>query len=736
MKRNLVLSAACALALSSAAATAQQASTAPASGELEEIIVYGSQITLPPAYAGGQVATGGRAGILGNMDTLDTPFSSTNYTSELMVNQQAKSIADVLLNDPNVRVTRGFGNFQELYVIRGFPAYSDDMTYNGIYGILPRQFVAAEFLERAEVFRGANAFLNGAAPGGSNLGGTINLVPKRAPNEGLTRLTAGLESDGNGLIAADFGRRFGEGQSMGMRANGVYRDGETSVQDQDRQLAVLSLGVDYRGDDLRLSADMGYQYQDIDEPRPSVFPAFGATAVPKAPDADKNFAQPWTYTKEKQVFGVVRAEYDITSSLSAWGAAGARDGEEGNVLSNPNAQADGTTQSYRFDNKRKDTVYSAELGLRWDVATGPVEHRFIVSGSLFSIDSKNAYAFSEFFPGFNSDLYHPVDALPAPTANYFTGGSLQDPHKTFATDTSSWALADMMKFADGKFILTLGARDQKLKTETFNYNSGDKESSYDKSKTTPVGGIVFRPSEKWSIFANYIQGLIAGDIAPTTGPGGGVVVNGGQVQDPYTADQIEAGVKFDGGSFGAGLSVFNIEKALGILEPLTPGDSETEYRYNSDGKQRHRGVEANVYGEPMSGLRLIGGATWLDAEMTKTQGGINEGKDVIGAPKTQANLNVEWDMPGVKGLTFDARAMYTSKQYADGANTLEVDSWTRFDIGARYITEMWAKQVALRARINNVTNENSWISAGGYPGFGYYVLGDPMTFVVSASIDF
>ena len=537
------------------------------------------------------------------------------------------------------------------------------------------------------------------------------------------------------MIAADLARRFGDGQSTGIRANGVYRDGETSVQDQDRQLAVLSLGVDHRGDNLRLSADIGYQYQQIDEPRPSVFPTFFTTpTMPDAPDADKNFAQPWTYTIEKQVFGVVRAEYDITNSVSVWGAAGMRDGEEKNVLSTPYAEGDGTTYQYRFDNSRKDTVYSGELGLRWDFATGPVEHRLIVSGSLFSIDSKNAYAFSD-FGGFASNLYHPID-FPEPPANALIGGSLQDPHKTFATDTSSWALADMMKFADGKFILTLGARDQKLKTDTFNVNSGDKDSSYDKSKTTPVGGIVFRPSAKWSIFANYIQGLVSGDIAPTVGPGGAVVVNGGQVQDPYTADQMEAGVKFDGGSFGAGLSVFNIEKALGILEPLTPGDPETEYRYSSDGTQRHRGVEANVFGEPTTGLRLIGGVTWLDAEMTKTQGGVNEGKEVIGAPETQANFNIEWDLPGVKGLTFDARAMYTSKQYADAANTLEVDSWTRFDIGARYITEMWAKQVALRARINNVTNESSWVSAGGYPGSGYLVLGDPMTFVVSASIDF
>ncbi|MBV6418166.1 MAG: Ferrichrome receptor FcuA [Steroidobacteraceae bacterium] len=732
MRRNVVLTAACALALGSALATAQQASE---STKLEEVIVYGSQVTLPPEYAGGQVATGGRAGILGNMDTLETPFSSTNYTAELMLNQQAKSIADVLLNDPNVRVARGFGNFQELYVMRGFPAYSDDMTYNGIYGILPRQFVAAELLERAEVFRGANAFLNGAAPGGSNLGGTINLVPKRAPNEPLTRLTAGYESDASGLLALDIGRRFGADLATGIRANAVYRNGETSVQDQDRELSVLSFGIDRRGEKLRLSADVGFQDHHIDAPRPSVLPAFGATGVPREPDADVNFAQPWTYTDERQLFGVVRAEYDVTHAVSLWGAFGMRDGDEKNVLANPSAAADGTMSGYRFDNAREDSVYSGEVGLRWDVATGPVEHRIIASGSVFSIDSKNAYAFSNFFAPFITDLYHPVDAV-MPPANFFTGGSLSSPHKTFANDTSSFALADMLKFADGKFILTVGARNQTLKADTFDYNTGNKTSSYDKSKVTPVGGVVFRPTKSLSFFANYIEGLVAGDVAPVLGPNGETITNAGQAQDPYAAEQIEAGVKFDAGSFGAGLSVFNIEKAIGILEPVddpaTPGN---DLSFRADGQQRHRGVEANVYGQPRDNLRLIGGVTWLEAEMTKTQGGFNQGKDVIGAPKMQANFNVEWDLP-VTGLTLDARAMYTSKQYADAANTLEVDSWTRFDVGARYATELAGKPFSVRARINNVTNESSWISAGGYPGFGYYVLGDPRTFVLSASFDF
>ncbi|MFP5295866.1 MAG: TonB-dependent receptor plug domain-containing protein, partial [Alphaproteobacteria bacterium] len=128
--------------------TPTQAQEADAAIELGEVIVTGSQVRLPPAYQGGQVATGGRAGLFGSLDLMDTPFATTSYTETLIRDQQARSVADVLQNDPAVRVTKGFGNFQELYVIRGFPVYSDDMTYNGLYGVLPRQFVAAELLER------------------------------------------------------------------------------------------------------------------------------------------------------------------------------------------------------------------------------------------------------------------------------------------------------------------------------------------------------------------------------------------------------------------------------------------------------------------------------------------------------------------------------------------------------------------------------------------------------------
>src|SRR5690606_5581364 len=89
---------------------------------------------LPAAYAGGQVARGGRVGLLGNQDSMETPFQLTSYTQMLIQNQQAASVTAIVENVPAVRSIRGFGNFILVYMVCGLPIYSDDMSYNGLYG--------------------------------------------------------------------------------------------------------------------------------------------------------------------------------------------------------------------------------------------------------------------------------------------------------------------------------------------------------------------------------------------------------------------------------------------------------------------------------------------------------------------------------------------------------------------------------------------------------------------------
>jgi iron complex outermembrane receptor protein len=723
---------ACAASLLTLAAAAP--ALAQQTTELGEIVVTGSQVQLLSPAAGGQVARGGRVGLLGNLGVMDTPFSTSSYTEALIRNQQARSVSEVLQNDPSVRVSKGFGNFQELYVIRGFPVFSDDMTYNGLYGVLPRQFVAAELLERVEVFRGATAFLNGAAPGGSGVGGAVNLAPKRAGEAPLTRLTAGWEGRDAIYAAADVSRRFGPDGAWGLRLNVASRDGESAVEHEEREMRVVGLGLDHRGDRARFSADLGWQSNRLDDPRPQVTPN---GAIPKPPAADRNFAQPWTYTDEEQLFGAVRGEFDVTDAVSVWAAFGARDGKERNSLANPNANADGSLSANRFDNGRRDQVFSADVGVRADFDTGPVRHRLVASAAQVQSREKNSYAFSD-FGGFASNLYAPI-SVPAPAPTALAAGSLTDPGVVGRVKTTSFAVADMLSFLDDRLIATVGARYQEIDTRSYDYNTNVRNGGYASDAVTPVFAVVYRPIDAVSLYANYSEALIPGKTAPTA-INGARVSNAGEVLEPFRGEQAEVGVKYDGGSYGGTLSVFRTTLPNELFTVTSAGDPANgipaQGDYSAGGEQENRGVELSVFGEPIEGVRVLGGATWLDAEITRALNPSLNGKSAIGVPDFQANVNVEWDVRAIAGLTLEGRVVHTGSQPANGANTVELESWTRFDAGVRYAFVAGDKPVTLRARVENVADEDQWVAVGGFPGSNYLTLGAPRTFRLSVSTEF
>jgi iron complex outermembrane receptor protein len=738
----LVLHALTASAQTAAPAPAQPAAAPGAPGAaLATITVEASADAsaegLAKPYAGGQVARGGRAGILGTRDMMETPFSSNNYTNELIQNQQARSVADVLQNDPSVRVARGFGNFQESYFIRGFIVNSDDIAYNGLYGLLPRQYIASELFERVEVFRGASAFLNGAAPTGGGIGGTINLLPKRAPNEPLTQFTLGTASGSQSYAATDIARRFGPDDSVGVRLNAVHRDGGTAVNGESVKLDALAVGLDWRSRDARISADIGHQEHRLRNTRPNVTLGSAVTVVPKAPDNDTNFAQPWTYSYERDTFGSVRGEYDITSNITAWAAAGARSSYENNSLAGPTV-SNGLTGAFttsRFDNTREDKVKTAELGIRGKVRTGSVGHEWVLGYSYFDLDKKNAYGLGLGTGGtLASNIYYPRGYLP--TQLTYLGNNLASPRLNGTITLKSVAIGDTMSFLDDRLLVTLGVRRQSIETSDISYqivsggrltSAGGAVTSYDQSRTSPVAGIVFKAREDLSVYANYIEGLSPGESAPAQS-NGQPVLNAGQSLRPYVSKQKEIGVKYDAGRIGGSLALFSTAKPRAFV---------ANGSFQAGGEDRHRGVELNVFGEATKGLRVLGGVTWLDAKQKETGSLTTDGKRVIGVPKAQGSIGVEWDVPGVQGLSLNGRVVTSGSSYADAINTLRVPGWTRLDVGARYVTEVGnGKLLTLRARIENVADRSYWASVGGYPGSGYLVLSNPRTFSLSATVDF
>jgi len=685
---------------------------------------------LAPAFAGGQVATGGRVGVLGTLDNLSTPFSITSYTNELIQDKQARSVGDVLQNDSGVRVARGFGNFQESYFIRGFILSSDDVAYNGLYSLLPRQYIATELFERVEVLRGATAFLTGATPGGGGIGGVINLVPKRAPNEPLTRVTTGVASGGQFQISTDIARRFGPDDSTGIRLNAAQRSGDTGIDDEHSRTSLVSLGLDWRSADTRLSADIGWQENKLKRARPNVTLSSSVTTVPDAPDASSNYAQPWSYSNERDVFGTVRAEHDFSDKLTGWAAYGFRRSDEANSLGNVTlingSTGDGTFA--RFDNTREDTVDTGEFGLRAKLRTGPVGHELVTSASFFQLKKKNAYLFGA--SGTPTNIYNPISydkPYLNPTGN--PGGDLDNPLLQGRVQLSSFAFGDTMSFLDEKVLLTLGVRHQRLSQRDYSYTTGEETGAYDASHNSPAAGIVFKVSPSVSLYANYIEALVAGETAPAES-NNQAVSNAGQSLAPYVSKQKEIGVKYEGDGLGAGLALFSTDKPRSFV------DVNDNYTFKSAGKDRHQGAEFTLYGEVTPSVRLLGGMTFLDAKQRSTGNSATDGNRVIGVPRFQANMGVEWDIPGVQGLAVDGRVVYTGSSYADAANTLKVPGWTRFDAGVRYMTDVDNHVVTLRARVENIANRNYWSSVGGYPNSGYLVLGGPRTFLLSASMDF
>src|SRR3546814_1173413 len=82
---------------------------------------------------------------------------------------------------------------------------------------------------------------------------------------------------------------------------------------------------------------------------------------------------------------------------------------------------------------------------------------------------------------------------------------------------------------------------------------------------------------------------------------------------------------------------------------------------------------------------ILAGHSRPATRQRRTQGGATDGLDAIGVPDYTANVNVEWDLGFLPGVTLTGRLIQTGKQQVNLTNTLELPEWTRFDLGARYV---------------------------------------------------
>uniref|UniRef100_E6VE94 TonB-dependent siderophore receptor n=1 Tax=Rhodopseudomonas palustris (strain DX-1) TaxID=652103 RepID=E6VE94_RHOPX len=691
-----------------AAARARTATATP-QPSAERAVSRSATSDRPAPFAGGQVARGSRLGMLGNTDTFRSPFATASYTNEAIRNQQAATVADAMLLDPSVRVTSPVGGMVDSFYIRGFPiaeGTAGEVAFDGVYGIAPNFRIFNDYVDRIEVFKGPAAMLSGVSPNGG-VGGVINVVPKRAEAD-LSRIGVGYASKGFAYTNLDVARRFGDQREFGLRFTGKLGGGDTAIDHQNDRLQVGSLAFDYQGERYRTWIYALTQNEHITAPVRPFFTTSGV-AVPPAPVGSNNLTQTWEWSRIRESSALWKNEFDLTDSVTVFGNVG---GSKTNAerffglptILNSRGDTSTTAQYYNLDVDR----FTFDGGVRAKFDTGFVHHAVTVQGSHYQDEQYRAFPSGQ---SYLSNLYTP---MVQPEQTYTVPA-----FKPRLSDTrlNGFAIADTMSVLDERVMLTLGVRRQQVIAHNYSTTTGAPTTSYDQSATTPMAGLVIRPIEHLSVYANYIEGLSRGDVAPIGAS------NVGEVLAPYRTKQYETGVKLDLGRIGTTFALFQITKPNGELNAGV---------YSAGGEQRVRGAEFTVFGEIAPHLRAVGGVTLFDAEVTRTATAANLGKTPIGVPTTQVNLTGEWDLPGLRAMTLVGTVVYTGRQYVNNSNTQVLPDWTRVDLGVRYVTMIEGRKTTLRGTVQNVAGTNYW---AGVASFGTMALGAPRTYLVSLDVE-
>lgn len=655
-------------------------------------------------YGGGQIATGNNLGALGNRANIDTPFNVTGYTSQLIEDRQLQTVDDVVLKDASVSNATDMPT-SKTWTMRGISQSAEDTSFNGMFGAGPIYGESLDNVESVEVLKGPAALLNGMSPNGS-VGGSINLVPKRATEKPIRSITVGFDNGNQWREHLDIGQRFGNNNRYGVRVNASHKSGSGKLDGEHINANNVALGFDVTGKKYRASVDMGYSNTDKENFASPL--RIDNTYVPAVPSMNTKFSAKGAYIHTIEKYMAVKGEYDFTKDWTLYGGFGFRTAAQDSFTSTltfmePRYNAAGVITSTNVNaspTARTSHANSQMIGIRGKVKTGSITHELNVVGSRYN-------SIASVLPGTSQRYWvsNVFDANWRDPSGFLQAKNL---NKTAHNMMNGLAITDVLSTKDKKVQVILGARYQKIASQNFNRNTGAQTSSYNSSAWSPAFGLIYKFNKRFAMYGNYIEGLQPGIIVPYNDGN----LNEGEVFAPYKTKQKEVGFKYDVGKYAISASAFTVNLPSYGYVRFSPAINGYSWRYEQTATTRNRGLEFSMYGEPTKGTRLVGSMMFLDARLKNTRSAATMGKQDVGRSRFTASLGVEQDIKAVKGLTLNVQATYNSKAYLNEQNTLSVSPWIRWDVGAKYKFKSGNIPMTVRADVYNVFNHNHWEAAG------------------------
>lgn len=612
---------------------------------------------------------------------LDVAQSVSVVDQELIREQRAIRMEDALRNVAGVYTGQSEGR-RDTFTIRGFSAeldtYVDGVRDTSGY----RDF---SNIERVEVLKGPAAMLFGRG----SAGGIINRVSKKPTADAVreAQVTVGsfdflrAEWDLGGALSSAANVRFTGAHEKG----GVFRD------KIGHELNTAALGVDFRLAE-RTSLLTQVEWQHIERTPDRGLPSVGGK--PADVKTSNFYGSPHDYaTRDTVGVGAVldHAFSDATrlKATVRWSQMELDAMNTRNIGLNT-GMTEVRRQTLRFP-KQKEFAF-AQFDLTHKFATGGIQHE-ILAGYEHGWQRGQLEVWRR--TAGNVNLYDPVDN--APEAVFTQANKSFDTR--FVGTTDAFYLQDQITFTP-QWKAIAGIRHdtfrQRQEAGLVNFTQGPALERTDRA-WSPRLGLIWQPAPAHSVYLSTARSfqpkaedLLFAGTADTR-------------LKPTETVQYEVGNKneFLGGRLGVNLAVYEITMSnVATSDPANPG------QLIQVGEQRHRGAEVDVSGELGNGWRVYGGATRINAEVTKSNdAALAEGNRPLNVPRVSANLWLSKSFLDHWRAGFGV--YYVGERYAFSDNVVTMPAYTRLDGALSY---RW-KSAEFALNLRNLANVRYYDSA-------------------------
>ncbi|WP_437887955.1 TonB-dependent siderophore receptor [Phytobacter sp. V91] len=662
-------------------------------------------------------------GPLGNKAWVDTPYSSTTVTKEMIKNQQAKSVSELLKYSPSTQMQARGGMDVGRPQSRGMQgSVVANSRLDGL-NIVSTTAFPVEMLERLDVLNS----LTGALYGPASPAGQFNFVAKRPTEQTLREVTLGYQSRSAVSGHIDLGGHIDDDNKFGYRINALNEEGEGNIDDSTLRRRLLAVAFDWNiqpGTQLQLDAS---HYEFIQKGYPGSFSYGADIKLPSAPNPkNKNLTLDTagndltTETLSTRLIHYLNDDWSVTAGVGWQQADRAMRSVSSAILN-----SDGDIRRSMSDASAagRFRVLSNTATLNGHIETGSLEHDLALSTTGYVWSIYSSLGTTQRYNLGTSNMYHPSGMTEPGDGQIHTDGPR---YKSSENTQQSITLGDTLTF-NPQWSAMFYLSQSWLQTQNFN-TSGNKTKEINQDGLSPNAALMYKITPTLMAYISYADSLEQGGTAPTDSG----LKNAGQTLSPYRSQQYEIGLKADVNTMNLGAALFRLERPFAYVD-------STDMVYKEQGNQVNNGLELTATGRVYEGLNIYSGVTFLDPKLKDTVSDSTSNKRVVGVPKVQANMLVEYSLPSMPQWVYSANVHYTGKRAANDTNTAWADSYTTLDLGTRYTTKISAVPTTFRVAVNNVTNEHYWASIfpSGTDGDG----GSPSAFLgsgreVRASVTF